>query len=199
MFLHSWTSYFKITLCSLLPLIGTNKKKGKALHPAMHLSQTWVLHVQSPSASTGKLMSSVTDRPHSSSQVHRSPRLAKSWRNKSNLWVHWPPLLQACQPASSRNLWKSPNWKKLNQTGAASHVPCHSRGGWPRYSHSRHHFPCSCCSPALPSLNHNQCTSIPLQCLWIPFQALKDHRYLTSWKFTGTHLGANRDLSGFLS
>lgn len=61
-------------------------------------------------------------------------------------------------------------------------MSCSSVGGWPRYSHSRHHFPCSCCSPVLPSLNHNQCTSVPLQRLWIPFQALEDHRYLTSWK-----------------
>lgn len=29
MFLHSWRGYFKITLCTLLPLIGTNIKKKR--------------------------------------------------------------------------------------------------------------------------------------------------------------------------
>lgn len=44
MFLHSWSSYFRITLCTVLPLIGTLIKK-EVLYPAVHLPQTRVLHV----------------------------------------------------------------------------------------------------------------------------------------------------------
>lgn len=205
MFLHSRRSYFKITLCSLLPLIGTNKKKERRYTqqciclrleccmskiPAPAQESWWVLLL------TGHI-------PLHGSRDHPVIRLAKSWWNKSNLCVHWPPLLAGLSTCIFQSCvkppWKSPHWKKLNQTRAASHVSCSSGGGWPRYSHSRHHFPCSSCSPGLPSLSHNQCTSTPLQCLWIPFHALEDHRYLTSWKLTETHFGVNRELSGSLS
>lgn len=171
----------------------------------MHLSQTWVLHVQNPSASTGKLMSSVIDRPHSSSRLQRSPShqacqiLMEQVKSLCSLATSAAGLSTCIFQSCVKPPWKSPHWKKLNQTRAASHVSCSSGGGWPRYSHSRHHFPCSSCSPGLPSLSHNQCTSTPLQCLWIPFQGWEDHRYLTSWKLTETHFGVNRELSGSLS
>lgn len=72
MFLHSWSSYFRITLCTLLPLIGT-LIKNSGVTPSDAFASDLSDACTNTGASRGKLMNPGTDKPHSFSQLQGSP------------------------------------------------------------------------------------------------------------------------------